>query len=72
MLYNRLPGLSIPALACLALINPIVVNPSGPIGSGAPNRLEVQNVQFVQITLQKRTFPLVCWGGLHVMNVLIV
>ena len=57
MLYNRLPGLNISALASLALISPIVVNPSGCVGSGAPNRLEVQTVQFLQITLHKQAFP---------------
>jgi len=56
MLYSRLPGLNISALASLALVSPIVLNTSGPVGSGAPNR--VREVQFVQITLQSLTkFP---------------
>ena len=37
-------------------VSPVVVNPSGPVGNGAPNG--AREVQFVQITLQSLTkFP---------------
>ena len=56
MLYKRLPALNISALASLALISPVIVNPSGPVGNGAPSG--AKEVQFVQITLQSLTkFP---------------